>query len=123
MDEKRGLKDHEIQELINDVRDELKVYINLQCLRELIAKPVLKYLETKDLRIDMPKKPEEVKERPGRCPYCYALGHAKQVNTNAWYVYCSRDLTCRFATPVMASEEAAIRKWNSVSSLLKGEKP
>ncbi len=48
----KGLKDHEIQELINAVRDATKPMIPHQCLREVIARAVTTYLESKDLRID-----------------------------------------------------------------------
>jgi hypothetical protein len=48
----RGLKDHEIQELINVLSDELKILTDNQSLRERIAIPMLNYLEKKNLRID-----------------------------------------------------------------------
>ena len=43
------LKDHEARELINDIRDELvrrgPTVLQAECLREVLAKVVFKYLE------------------------------------------------------------------------------
>lgn len=50
-----GLKDHQIQELINSVRNELKPFIKLESLREFISGAVMEYLEKNKLRIDKPK--------------------------------------------------------------------
>ena len=50
--EMRGLKDHEIQELVNAVRDEVQPIATAQCLRELISRAVVQYLEGKGLRRD-----------------------------------------------------------------------
>jgi hypothetical protein len=48
----QGLKDHQIQELTNAIRDKLRPLIPHQCLREMISSAALKYLEEKNLRID-----------------------------------------------------------------------
>jgi hypothetical protein len=48
----RGLKDHEIQEMVNAIRDALGPMIRYQCLREVISTAAIKYLTEKDLRID-----------------------------------------------------------------------
>ncbi len=52
----RGLKDHEIQELINEIRDSVKVLTDNQSLRERVAGSVMSYLISKNLRIDGGKK-------------------------------------------------------------------
>ena len=44
----KGLKDHEIAELVNAVKVELKPYCPFDCLRVLIHNAVMKYLESKD---------------------------------------------------------------------------
>ena len=50
----KGLKDHEVQELINAVRDSVAAKLPNcpQCLREIISGAIVPYLESKDLRID-----------------------------------------------------------------------
>ena len=48
----RGLKDHQIQELVNAIRDATAPMIPHQCLREVISSAALRYLEAKGLRID-----------------------------------------------------------------------
>lgn len=49
-----GLKDHQIAQLTNAVRDELKSRIPglPECLRTLISGAMLDYLEANNLRID-----------------------------------------------------------------------
>ena len=48
----KGLKDHEIQELVNAIRDNVEPLTKAQQLRERIASATTKYLESKGLRID-----------------------------------------------------------------------
>lgn len=48
----KGLKDHEIQELVNAIRDKIQPLTTVQCLREMISSTVCEYLESKNLRID-----------------------------------------------------------------------
>ena len=48
----KGLKDHEIQELVNVIRDEVEGYEETQALREVISGATIRYLESKNLRID-----------------------------------------------------------------------
>jgi hypothetical protein len=52
----KGLKDHEIAELTNKIRDDLVTkligYSLPQCLRTIISQAVVSYLEEKNLRID-----------------------------------------------------------------------
>lgn len=48
----RGIKDHEISELINSIRDAVTPITSHQCLRELIHKAAIGYLESNGLRID-----------------------------------------------------------------------
>ncbi len=51
----KGLKDHEIQELVNSVRDTLNVSLmnsSLQPMRQIILGATMKYLEENNLRID-----------------------------------------------------------------------
>jgi len=48
----RGLKDHEIQELVTAIRDSMLPVTQFECVRELISYTVTKYLESKGLRID-----------------------------------------------------------------------
>jgi hypothetical protein len=48
----RGLKDHEIQELVNLLRDRIRPISEHQCLREFVHGVVTGYLERKGLRID-----------------------------------------------------------------------
>jgi hypothetical protein len=51
-----GLKDHQIAQLVNAVRDEVKVLVPHQCLRQVIADAVVRYLEEAGLRIDSPNR-------------------------------------------------------------------
>lgn len=48
----KGLKDHEIQELVNALRDKLEPLTPVQALREMISSTVCNYLEENELRID-----------------------------------------------------------------------
>ena len=52
MGEKRGLKDHERQEMNNNIRDALKPLIQHPSLRIKIYGAMKEYLKMKDLRID-----------------------------------------------------------------------
>lgn len=57
MSTERGLKDHEIRELINRVTKELREFpqsplANLQSLREIVSEPIIDYLEENNLRRD-----------------------------------------------------------------------
>jgi hypothetical protein len=54
-----GLKDHQISELTNAIRDRLRPLIPHQCLREMISSSMVEYLESKDLRIDKKEKPPQ----------------------------------------------------------------
>jgi len=47
-----GLKDYQIAELTNHVTHDLKILIKHQCLREMISRSVMVYLEVNNLRID-----------------------------------------------------------------------
>lgn len=47
-----GLKDHQIQQLVNAVRDATSPMVPHQCLREVISRTVTEYLEQNGLRID-----------------------------------------------------------------------
>lgn len=47
-----GLKDHQIQELVNELRDSIQAVTKVQCTREIIHRVVVSYLERYDLRID-----------------------------------------------------------------------
>jgi len=48
----RGLKDHEISELVNAVRDAVAPVTQHQCSRELISRAVVNYLKSNGLKID-----------------------------------------------------------------------
>lgn len=48
----KGLTDHQIQELVNVIRDNVEPLTKAQQLREHIASATTKYLESKGLRID-----------------------------------------------------------------------
>ena len=48
----RGLKDHEIQQMVSEIRDATKPMIPHQCLREVIGKAVTGFLAKKKLRFD-----------------------------------------------------------------------
>lgn len=52
VEDMRGLKDHQIQLLVNAIRDEVQHLTPVQSLRNIIAKAVVKYLEENNLRID-----------------------------------------------------------------------
>jgi hypothetical protein len=47
-----GLKDHEIQELVNLLTAKLRPLTKAQCLREMIHNELVPYLESRGLRID-----------------------------------------------------------------------
>ena len=49
---KRGLKDHQIQQLVNAVRDAIKPLTPVQSLRDRVDKATLRYLQENNLRID-----------------------------------------------------------------------
>ncbi len=49
-----GLKDHEIQELVNLLRDKIQPLTKVQSLRERIHGIIVPYLERKGLRLDKP---------------------------------------------------------------------
>ncbi|MCK5603099.1 hypothetical protein KAR91_14545 [Candidatus Pacearchaeota archaeon] len=61
-----GLKDHEIQEFVNLLRDKLQPLTKVQSLREIIHNVVVPYLEKKDLRVDA-----SVDSKLQRCDICY----------------------------------------------------
>lgn len=48
----KGLKDNQIQELVNRLRNKLQPLTPHNCLRELISECITEYLETNNLRID-----------------------------------------------------------------------
>lgn len=57
--QRRGLKDHEIAEIVNEIKYELAPFCHFGCLRQLIHNPLVKYLEQHNLRINHPNE-----ERP-----------------------------------------------------------
>lgn len=50
--EPRGLKDNEIAELVNAIRDAVAPITKHQCLRELVSKATVNYLKSEGLKID-----------------------------------------------------------------------
>lgn len=63
---KRGLKDHEIQGLVNSVRDAVNKYLytilcSNQAVRQVILGAVMGYLEENNLRIDNKNKIKDIK--------------------------------------------------------------
>lgn len=63
-----GLKDHQIQELSNHMRNTLKPICGYECLRELINKAICGYLNDNNLRIDNEKQEVTAQEK------CYTCG-------------------------------------------------
>jgi len=51
----KGLKDHEIQELVSYIRKHVRVYTTAQSLRTCIENATISYLEKNNLRIDTPR--------------------------------------------------------------------
>ena len=52
-----GLKDHQIAQLVNAIRDNpggLPMFKGYRSLRQLIAQAIIKYLEGNNLRLDKP---------------------------------------------------------------------
>lgn len=47
-----GLKDHQIQELVNAIRDKVEPLTGIQWTREVISKAVMEYLTDSGLRVD-----------------------------------------------------------------------
>lgn len=50
-----GLKDHQIQELTNALRDAVDDYVEVNWIREVIFRTIIEYLEKNNLRIDKKK--------------------------------------------------------------------
>lgn len=48
----RGLKDHEIAELVNALTTALKPFSPFGCLREVVSRTTVNYLNSKKLRVD-----------------------------------------------------------------------
>ena len=52
MENKMGLKDHEIAELVNNITNAVRPICDYGCLREIVSRTVNNYLRTKNLKID-----------------------------------------------------------------------